>query len=175
MPDDGYIFSFCPACGRRVRSAKADNPFRCPACGFTIYRNVAAAVCAIVVRKQKLLAAVRKHDPAAGMLDLPGGFVDPGESAEQALARELKEELGLEISDCRYFATCPNEYPCRGLVYRTLDLAFTCTVKGTDNIACADDVVDIRWIDLGRMDPAWFGLESIRYFVTRFAAMMAGK
>jgi len=94
--------------------------------------------------------------------------------AEQALARELKEELGLSLTGCRYFATCPNVYPYQGITYRTLDLAFVCQVNNTEKIRWADDVAGIRWIDLDRPDLSQFGLESIRWFVELFAATGGG-
>ncbi len=166
----GFDFSHCPGCGRKMETTAVANPLHCSKCGFTLYCNVAAAVCALIIKEHKLLATVRKHPPAAGTLDLPGGFVDPQESAEQALARELKEELGISMTACRYFATCPNVYPCRGIIYRTLDLAFVCQVSPDETIRCADDVADIRWVELPGLDCSLFGLESIRWFVRQLAA-----
>ena len=166
----GFDFAYCPGCGRRIQPASTPNPLHCTRCGFTLYRNVAAAVCALISSNGKLLATVRRNPPAAGSLDLPGGFVDPNESAEQALARELEEELGLKVTRCSYFASHPNLYPCLGITYRTLDLAFICEVDSYRTIHCADDVTDIRWIDPSSSDLSLFGLESIRWFVKRFAA-----
>ncbi len=170
----GFDFAYCPGCGQKMPEGAVTNPLHCDRCGFTLYCNVAAAVCALITKGQKLLATVRRHPPAAGMLDLPGGFVDPDESAEEALARELQEELGVSMTGCRYFAACPNIYPCRGITYRTLDLAFVCQISATDTIRCADDVADIRWIEPAGVDYSLFGLESTRWFVKRFAVGATG-
>src|SRR5690606_8958188 len=98
----------------------------CPACGFHYYHNVAAAVAAVIVHDGCVLVTRRAREPAAGLLDLPGGFVDPGEAAEHALHRELAEELGWNARDCvpRYLGTRPNTYLYAGVRYATCDLFY---------------------------------------------------
>ena len=99
------------------------------------------------------------------MLDLPGGFVDPGETAEEALTREIKEELNLEISGYRYILSSPNEYPFGGFTYRTLDLVFECSVGNMEDIKAADDVSGYRFINIHEVNPDEIGLKSIRNIV----------
>ena len=74
-------------------------------------------------------AAAGPPQPRArrGKLGIPGGFVDPGESAEAAARRELREELRLELppAPLRFLCTAANAYPYRGVLYRTLDTVFT--------------------------------------------------
>ncbi|MFZ2411920.1 MAG: NUDIX domain-containing protein, partial [Candidatus Methanoperedens sp.] len=71
--------------------------------------NAGAAVIAIIRnRKREVLFTIRKHAPFAGMLDFPGGFVDYEENAEEALSREIKEELNLELYDIGYLLSIPN-------------------------------------------------------------------
>ena len=71
-------------------------------------------------------ATTGAHAPAAGTLDVPGGFVDPGETLEAAVARELEEELGLRIEPqaLRYLFTLPNLYPYADVTYATSDTFF---------------------------------------------------
>ena len=78
----------------------------------------------IVNDKGEILFTKRSVDPHKGMLDLPGGFVDIMESAENALVREIKEELNLNIEHFQYFMSSPNEYIFGGLSVFTLDLAY---------------------------------------------------
>jgi ADP-ribose pyrophosphatase YjhB (NUDIX family) len=79
---------------------------RCEACGFELYLNVAAAVAGLIRDERgRLLITVRGKEPGKGKWDLPGGFADPNESAEQALAREIREEVGLEVTAMRYFGS----------------------------------------------------------------------
>ncbi len=74
--------------------------WHCESCDFEFYLNVAAAVAALITDEEgRLLVVVRAEEPRKGMWDLPGGFADPGESAEEALGRELAEELGLVVHD----------------------------------------------------------------------------
>src|SRR5208337_901997 len=89
-------FRFCPGCGAEGIAVRADRSILCKQCGFHFYFNAAAAVAGLIEDdKGRLLMTVRAHDPAKGALDLPGGFVDFDETAEDALKREVKEELSL--------------------------------------------------------------------------------
>lgn len=72
----------------------------------------------------RVLFIIRACDPAAGKLDLPGGFVDPGETAEEAVRREVMEELGLRLDDIAYIGCSVNNYPYKGIVYPTSDIVF---------------------------------------------------
>jgi len=100
--------------------------FRCSACSFTYYHNVAAGVGAILECGEKILLIERGKDPGKGKLDLPGGFVDPEESAEEALLREIREEVGVGVNAAmlKYFGSYPNAYEYKGVVYQTCDLFF---------------------------------------------------
>lgn len=80
-----------------------------------------------------MIVLVRGRDPGKGGWDLPGGFVDPGETAEEALRREVREEIGLEVATMRYLGSWPNVYEYRGVHYRTLDLGFACMAPGVEH------------------------------------------
>ncbi|MCX6309703.1 MAG: NUDIX domain-containing protein, partial [Bacteroidia bacterium] len=71
---------------------------------------------------------------------MPGGFVDLDESAEEALVREIKEELNLELTDIRFFQSIPNLYEYSGMVIHTLDLLFTAQAANFTPLCAADDV-----------------------------------
>ena len=154
---------FCPHCGQKTLTRPALNRVRCTLCPFELYLNTATAVCAIIVNDAgKLLVTLRANAPQKGTWDLPGGFVDPGESAEQALAREIEEELGLKLLSARYLGSEPNIYPYKGRCYRTVDLAFVCTVTDPDNAKALDDVEGLHFTDPKTLDLNQFGFESIR-------------
>ena len=124
-------FAYCGQCGARAgeQTARWGGPFRCEACGFTLFFNAAGAVAAIIRRADgRALFVRRAKDPAKGKLGMPGGFIDPGENAEEALAREVREEVGLEIRDARYLSSHANEYDYAGVRYHTVDLFFVATV-----------------------------------------------
>ena len=104
-------FNFCPACGSVGGEFIDSREYRCPACGFRYFHNVATAAGVVVERGGKFLFVVRAAEPAKGKLGLPGGFVDPGESVEAALRREVREEVGVEIANLRYFASQAWPFP----------------------------------------------------------------
>jgi NAD+ diphosphatase len=117
-------FNYCPACGSPDISFSDMKKFVCRDCSFTYYQNVAAAAGAILEIDNKIVLIKRAREPGKGRLDLPGGFVDPKESAEEALRREIKEELKIEVGRLKYLGSYPNVYEYKGVVYYTCDLFF---------------------------------------------------
>lgn len=93
---------------------------------------------------------MRAYAPAEGKLDLPGGFVDNDETAEQALEREVKEELGVQIDSYEYFCSFPNIYTFEGLHYHVLDLFYVADVEKTDLglMTVGHEIADCRWLDV---------------------------
>ena len=139
----GGVFRYCPKCGAAAVHVIGRKLLRCDACGFELYLNVAAAVAALIFDDEgRLLAIVRAQEPQKGLWDLPGGFVDPGESAEDALRREIREELGLEIASMRYLQSYPNVYEYRGVEYATADLGFVCTVDDLSQMRPAESEIE---------------------------------
>jgi hypothetical protein len=78
MHPDLAAFRHCPGCGTAGSLGfEMGKALRCAHCGFRYFHNVAVAVSAVLVHEDRMLMARRAHDPAAGQLDFPGGFVDP--------------------------------------------------------------------------------------------------
>ncbi|MBN2592236.1 MAG: NUDIX domain-containing protein [Sedimentisphaerales bacterium] len=121
-------FNCCPACGSSDIVFEDDKRFNCRECGFIYFHNVAAAVGAILEYDGKLVLIKRAKEPGKGKLDLPGGFVDPKESAEEALIREIKEELNINLNGPKYLGSYPNIYQYEGVIYYTCDLFFYCKI-----------------------------------------------
>jgi NAD+ diphosphatase len=122
------IFNYCPACGASDIVFDDNKKFSCRDCAFTYYHNVAAAVGAILEYDKKVVLIKRAKEPGRGKLDLPGGFVDPKESAEDAVVREIKEELQIDIKEPKYLGSYPNVYQYEGVIYHTCDLFFYCKI-----------------------------------------------
>jgi ADP-ribose pyrophosphatase YjhB (NUDIX family) len=122
------MFKYCPSCASEKIAFDNSHKFSCPDCGFVYYQNTAAATGCVISTRQGLMFLVRGKDPAKGKLDLPGGFVDPGEGAFEGLRRELREEIGWVPPDAAsftLFASFPNIYPYKNIVYNTCDMFFT--------------------------------------------------
>jgi NADH pyrophosphatase NudC (nudix superfamily) len=142
------VIKYCPKCGCNAFITKDyGRSFKCEGCHFDFYLNSSAAVaCLIFNTEGKLLLTRRAVEPAKGMLDLPGGFVEPMESAEAAVIREIKEELGIRVTNVVYLASYPNEYIYSGFSVFTTDMAFICKVEDLSVIVPADDVSDFEFI-----------------------------
>ena len=83
----------------------------------------------IICFENQFLFLRRAKDPGAGKLDMPGGFVDFGETAEEAFRRELKEELMIESVELTYFTSAPNYYLYMNVPYQSLDFYFAATIS----------------------------------------------
>lgn len=83
----------------------------CVKCPFVNYRNARPTVTAVILHKNKILLTKRNNSPFSGWWDLPGGFVDHGESPEKAIAREMREELGMAIKIKKLLGIYPGTYP----------------------------------------------------------------
>ncbi|MDR0659948.1 MAG: NUDIX domain-containing protein [Prevotellaceae bacterium] len=163
------VFKFCPYCGAAGFSWDGVKAFSCATCEYRYYINEAAAVVALIENeKRELLFTVRKRDPFKGMLDLPGGFVDIGETAEDAVRREIKEELDLTIDGLTFFGTFPNRYVFGGIVYFTLDVAFRAKIKDFSSIKASDDVESYQFISQEEIRLGAIGLDSIKEIVKQY-------
>jgi len=160
---------FCPACGAAGIEVRADRSVLCRRCGFHFYFNTAAAVAGLIEDDiGRLLMIVRAHNPQKGSLDLPGGFVDFDETAEDALKREIKEELNLEVKECSYFKSFPNIYNFDGIINRTLDFAFFCTVESFTGQKLSDEVNDAVFVRPAEINLTRIGFDSIRNMVSAY-------
>ncbi len=163
-------FRHCPECGEQRAISDDTREFHCQRCTYRYFHNVAAAVAAFVVHDGALLATRRAASPARDTLDLPGGFVEPGESAEQALTRELGEELGLDTLPAppRYLFSLPNDYPYDAVTYATCDLFYALDCMARPLVCPGAEIAAIEWLDLAALDPTQFGLASIRLAVQHY-------
>ncbi len=160
------VFKYCPQCGSEKMHYHKEDYFHCDNCNFRYHINMAGAVAAIIKDEQgRILFTIRAHDPDKGSLDLPGGFIDINERAEDALIREIKEELDLDITDLQYLTSFPNHYIYKGISYYTIDMAFVCKVKTFENIKVLDDISGIEFIPINEVDIEGIGLQSIKRII----------
>ena len=156
-------FTNCPKCGSPQFVIHNEKSKHCENCHFTYYFNPSAATVAVIVNdKNELLVCKRAKVPAKGTWDLPGGFVDCGETAEEAVCREVREETGLVVSKAQYLFSLPNIYVYSGFTVHTLDLFYLCRVADTHHLLAQDDVAASLFIPWNEISIADFGLKSIR-------------
>lgn len=165
------VFHFCPKCGSPDFEIHNALSRHCANCGFTFYQNPRASTAAFILNeKGELLVARRGKEPAKGTLDLPGGFVDNDENAEQGMVREIKEETGLDINPdaVEYLFSIPNVYHYSGMDIHTLDFFFLCHTTNDAVVKANDDAAELHWLPLREVYVERFGLRSIRQAVHRF-------
>jgi len=186
------MFNFCPSCASKKISFEKGKFFRCPDCGLVYYHNVAAATgCIIVVPEEqnsaetgqlsnnlpcketdRIIFLVRGKEPGIGKLDLPGGFVDPGEGVLDGVYRELQEEInwtphipeGAKLSDVfKLFASFPNLYLYKGINYNTCDMYFSIRAPGLKpEDLCREkaEITEIRFLKPKEIDFSEFAFPS---------------
>jgi len=158
------LFRYCPRCAAPATEKPGQIPFQCRACGLTLFFNPTLAAAAFIFNRQgRLLWIRRAKEPAKGKLAIPGGFVDFGESAEEAVARETREEVGLELSQIHFLGSWPNQYTYREITYSVCDLLFTAFAEAPETATPLDAVAELVWRELHEIDPEELAFLSIRY------------
>ncbi len=163
-----HPFQHCPACGTPGLAWNGVNRFFCEQCGFVFFHNTAAACGAILLYRSeeddqdRILLLVRGKEPALGKLDFPGGFIDPGESAEHALAREIREEIGISVASLEYFWSSPNRYEYRGVTYNTCDLVFVGRAAQLPHQLQESEISGYRLVKLEEIDLEMIAFPSLR-------------
>jgi NAD+ diphosphatase len=136
-------FRYCHHCSGSKIEPLQDNGMRCTDCGYILYHNCAAAVAGIIETIGGIILVKRKLSPKRGYLDLPGGFVDYGESLESVLTREIREEVNIDVTDIRYFSSFPNTYHYRKVTYFTTDAFFVCRSGDSRSLRAKKEVSEI--------------------------------
>lgn len=135
-------FKYCPNCKSEIKLS--NRLIDCSFCGFHFYVNPAPTNAVILLNdKDEILLVRRKVEPKKGYWDLAGGFVNFDESLEKSVKREIKEELGINLTNFKYFASTADRYFYKGINYYTVCSIFVAKI-GRENITPADDVSEIR-------------------------------
>ncbi len=139
-------FRFCPRCATPLQSLHRYDRVRpvCPACDFVHFADPKVAVIALVIAGSAVLLVRRAVDPGKGLWSLPGGYMDAGEMPDEAVRREVREEVGLAIDVGALIAIFPME---NGAGRRTgIVLAYTAAVVGANlHVQAEDDVSEAGW------------------------------
>lgn len=129
---------FCGRCGVPTEYASGERAKRCPVCGLLSFPRLSPAIIVLVERGDEVLLA-RGRNFAEGVYSTLAGFVEPGESLEEAVHREIYEESGIEVTNVRYFGSQPWPFP------HSLMIGFTAQYAGGEIQIDPKEIADARW------------------------------
>jgi NAD+ diphosphatase len=133
-----FAHAFCGRCGSPTDYSQTELARTCPACGATFYPRLTPAVITLISKGPEILLA-RARTSRPGFYSLIAGFVEPGETLEQAVAREVLEEVGFEVRDIKYFASQSWPFPSQLMV------GFTANHAAGPIRVNASELSDAQW------------------------------
>ncbi len=133
---------FCGSCAKLMARMQGERAMRCE-CGHSAYPRISPAMMVLVKRGPEILLARNVAVPAGGRMSALAGFLEPGESIEDAVHREVLEEVGLEVRDLRYFASQSWPFP------HALMVAFTAEYAGGEVRCEPAEIAEARWFGPG--------------------------
>lgn len=129
---------FCGVCGARTQASGADRALVCGRCATRFYPRISPCVIGLIKRGDMCLLAQGVKHPE-GLYSTLAGFIEPGESAEQAFMREVGEEVGIKIKNVQYYGSQPWPFPGQ------LMLGFTADYASGEICIDDDEIVDAQW------------------------------
>jgi NAD+ diphosphatase len=131
---------YCSRCQKEMNRAKGMRAKECPACGFLSFPRLSPAVIVLIERDNRvLLARVKRF--TTELYSVLAGFVEPGESLEEAVKREVEEEVGIRIKNIRYFGSQPWPFP------DSLMIGFTAEYESGEISIDEAEISDAGWFD----------------------------
>jgi NAD+ diphosphatase len=154
---------FCGRCGTSTTYVPGERAKRCPNCGLMSFPRLSPAVIVLVERGDDVLLA-RHTRTTDGMYALLAGFVEPGESLEDAVQREIREECGIEVDRITYFGSQPWPFP------NSLMLGFTAQYAGGAIVVDGIEIADAQWFTTAAMPKVPPRLSIARKLIDAYAA-----
>jgi NAD+ diphosphatase len=154
---------FCGTCGSPTALKQGERALQCTACGHLSYPRISPAVIVAVTRGQRILLARARRFPP-GMFSVLAGFVEPGETLEECVAREVREETGVEVKNLRYFASQPWPFP------HSLMVAFTAEHAAGEINIDPEEIVEAAWFSPDSFPRLPDPITVARKLIDRFAA-----
>lgn len=149
-------FRFCPTCGGQYGSTALERPtvvLRCPGCGYEFFQHSSPAATAVIpsaLHPRRLLLLTRNTPPGMGLLGLPGGFLQYGEQPIDAVRREVREEVSLEVEVDRVLDTYLVDYVYRGARVSVMEVVFL--TRPVDRDVEAIRTSEARWVGYYEID-----------------------
>jgi NAD+ diphosphatase len=158
---------YCGRCGTPTRNKGDERAKECPKCGYVAYPRVSPAMMALVTRGREILLA-RSHRFVNGVYSALAGFVEPGETIEDCVRREVREEVGIEVDAITYFASQSWSFP------HSLMIAYTAEYAGGDIFLGDAEIADARWFALDALPPLPPNVSIARRLIDTTVARLRG-
>ena len=156
---------FCGRCGTPTRVRGNERAKECPACNLIVYPRVSPAMMALVTRGKEVLLA-RASRFTTGMFSALAGFVEPGETIEDCVRREVREEVGVEVTDITYFASQSWAFP------HSLMIAYTATWAGGEIRIDDTEIAEARWFHVDELPKLPMSVSIARRLIDATAAKL---
>jgi NAD+ diphosphatase len=153
---------FCGRCGTPTEAAPEDRSMRCPRCRLTAYPRIAPAVIVLVVKGDEILLA--QGAGFRGIYSALAGFVEPGETLEQTVRREVGEEVGLELGDVRYLASQSWPFP------HSLMIGFQADWQSGEINVDGVEIVEAGWFTADDLPPIPGRIAIARHMIDQWLA-----
>ena len=158
---------FCGRCGTETRPGPTSLSKECPRCGMIFYPRLSPAAIVLVRRADRVLLARSPGFPP-GMYSVLAGFVEPGESIEETIDREIREEVGVEVANLRYFGSQPWPFP------NSLMLGFTADYAGGELRTDPEEIEDAGWYSVDDLPALPPRVSIARTMIDQFVAEHGG-
>ncbi|GIZ11865.1 NAD(+) diphosphatase [Pseudomonas sp. NCCP-436] len=158
---------FCGSCGAPTRQMPGERAMRCDSCNWQHYPRLAPSMIVLVTRDDEILLA-RSPRFVTGVYSTLAGFVEPGESVEHCVAREVREEVGIEVQDLQYVGSQGWPFP------HSLMLGFHARYAGGDIVMQEDEIEDARWFRIDTLPPLPAQRSIARYLIDLYVAQRLG-
>ncbi len=135
---------YCGRCGTQTEAVEGENAKICPECGFISYTRISPAIITAVLKDDKILLARGSNFPE-NWYSIIAGFVEPGETLEECVTREVMEEVGLEVKNIRYFGSQPWPFP------HSLMIGFISDYKSGEISVDNYEITDAKWFDVNNL------------------------
>ncbi len=129
---------YCGKCGHPTRDKEDERAKICPECGLINYPRLSPAIIVAIIKENQILLAHSRRYPK-GLYSVLAGFVEPGETLEECLQREVREEVGIEVKNIRYFGSQPWPFPDSFMI------AFTAEYAGGEIAVDHSEILDAGW------------------------------
>ncbi len=162
------ISRYCGQCGAPLRDKHDERAKICPKCSLINYPRISPAVIVSVIRDNRILLAHSARFPSSNLYSVLAGYVELGESLEETIIREIREEVNIEVKNIRYFGSQPWPYS------NSLMVAFTAEYAGGEIRADNSEITDAGWFTADNL-PSLPGWGSIARELTEYFCRTCGE